>query len=360
VTHYRESFYKKLLLGKEYLLVSSFSTQNSGRASLNKKILPNHKIVPCKEKFVFGINFCYQKGVVKLLSCFNPEVVVVLGLSSYISNWFVLFWAKLFNKKIIIWSSGWERLTDSPILLFFKKNINKVYYNFADFILVYSTSGEKYLRTFIKSKNIVVCYNGIEIDEKLKLYEQIIIKANKINAKFNNKKIYLYVGGMLKEKKVDLLIESFDLLSYEFQDTILLLIGDGPDIEDFKKISKNNNIYFLGRVVDEVDQYFKACNFFVLPGLGGLALNEAMFWGKPCIVSKADGTENDLIDDGVTGFRFEENNKLSLFNAMKKSYLLNDYEYSLFSEQCHKIIIQKSNVSAMVEKFNMTIFGELL
>jgi glycosyltransferase involved in cell wall biosynthesis len=44
------------------------------------------------------------------------------------------------------------------------------------------------------------------------------------------------------------------------------------------------------------------CDVFVLPGLGGLAINDAMMCGKPVICGEADGTEKDLIIDGTTGY----------------------------------------------------------
>ena len=45
-----------------------------------------------------------------------------------------------------------------------------------------------------------------------------------------------------------------------------------------------------------------------MPGLGGLALNHAMASGLPVIASTADGTEEDLILHGETGFKFDYGN----------------------------------------------------
>jgi glycosyltransferase involved in cell wall biosynthesis len=48
------------------------------------------------------------------------------------------------------------------------------------------------------------------------------------------------------------------------------------------------------------------CNVFVLPGLGGLAINDAMICRRAVICSSADGSEKDLIEDGVTGYIIPE------------------------------------------------------
>ena len=42
---------------------------------------------------------------------------------------------------------------------------------------------------------------------------------------------------------------------------------------------------------------------YVLPGTGGLGLNEAMAHGLPMIAGYADGSADDLVVDGETGYR---------------------------------------------------------
>ena len=54
-------------------------------------------------------------------------------------------------------------------------------------------------------------------------------------------------------------------------------------------------IKFEGSVYDPVrlGQYFLSSQIFVQPGMGGLAINEAMCFGKPIICSICDGTERN-------------------------------------------------------------------
>ncbi len=94
---------------------------------------------------------------------------------------------------------------------------------------------------------------------------------------------------------------------------------------------------------------------FILPGLGGLALNQAMFWGKPCIVSEADGTEDDLVIEHLTGFRFKSDDKFSLLNAMERALTLYNLAYSILSFNSQKKIRAVNNVDYMVKTFNNTI-----
>ena len=57
-------------------------------------------------------------------------------------------------------------------------------------------------------------------------------------------------------------------------------------------------------------------NIFVLPGTGGLAINEAMAYGLPVICSEADGTEKDLVIKVERG-------QYELFHPLFKEYLKN-------------------------------------
>jgi len=124
-----------------------------------------------------------------------------------------------------------------------------------------------------------------------------------------------------------------------------------------KKIAKlkDLDILYLGRITNGVDSYFLAADCLVLPGAGGLALNQAMYWGKPCIVGKADGTEEDLVIENVSGYRFEEDNLESLISAMERRINENPEKLKQLSFNAHQIIVNKSNVNNMVKVFSKTI-----
>jgi glycosyltransferase involved in cell wall biosynthesis len=207
---------------------------------------------------------------------------------------------------------------------------------------------------------IETCYNGIETDDLFKNSTEIIKKSKEIRMEYNLKGYtsFIFVGGLIPEKKVDLLIDSFIELRKKFDKIKLIIIGDGPLKQMIiEKLKTNNdlNIIYLGRIMDGVDTYFAASDCFVLPGVGGLALNQAMFWGKTCIVSKADGTEDDLVIEGVTGYRFKENDLGSLVSAMDRRINEKKDKIDVMSENSRQFIQNKSNVNNMVSVFSKTI-----
>ena len=75
-------------------------------------------------------------------------------------------------------------------------------------------------------------------------------------------------------------------------------MGDGPERNHWKALAQK--VYpaaeFPGaRHGAELAAYFSAADLFVLPGTGGLAVQEAMSYGLPVIMGQGDGTNDQLV-----------------------------------------------------------------
>lgn len=99
----------------------------------------------------------------------------------------------------------------------------------------------------------------------------------------------------------------------------LLIVGDGPEREALESLAKEiyQSAEFIGaKHGAELKPYFEQADLFVLPGTGGLAVQEAMSYGLPVIVAKGDGTQDDLVRDG-NGWQIEPESYKALVAAMK-------------------------------------------
>lgn len=65
-----------------------------------------------------------------------------------------------------------------------------------------------------------------------------------------------------------------------------------------------DSIRFIGAVYDpeKLGAYMNESTVYVLAGMGGLSINDAMTYGMPVLCSVCDGTERDLVIDGKNGF----------------------------------------------------------
>jgi glycosyltransferase involved in cell wall biosynthesis len=362
--HYRLSFYEKLSTYKnDYHLTVFYGINNKEDGKAGYKGETNFKSKGFKEfKFrVLPFEVVFNCGMYYELKKAHPDILIILASTGNITYRRIISWAKRKRKKVIIWTSGWDRGRAKFIMLALKNKLVSTFFQKADFFLTYSTNASRYVESMAVDKSkIEICYNGIETDDLIHNSTQIITKSNELIKKYDLEShiTFLYVGGLIQEKRVDLLIDAFVKLHEKYDKIKLLIIGDGPlrpMVTEKLKIFSDPNILYLGRIIESVDPYFAASDCLVLPGAGGLALNQAMFWRKPCIVSKADGTEDDLVIEGITGYRFIENDLGSLVSAMERRINDNKEKVNILSENSHLIIQNKSNVNNMLHIFSNTI-----
>lgn len=360
LTHYRINFYKMLNNKFEDNFEFYFqpNSMTKGRSSLevneensNFKTYTNNYINIKGLKLSFSIPLLWQ------IINNKYNIIIIEGASSNITSWLIIFLKKILSHKIIIWSCGWEsdKLTKNKKKI--KGYIEKFFFKQADLIISYSSINKKKLISMGISKPIEIAYNGIDIDNYINQKKEILNNASLLRKDINDK-IFLYVGGIFKDKRVDFLIESFIQVLKLEPNARLWIIGDGPDYNNLKNITKNiseNHIKFWGRIEENVDKYFAASDYFILPGIGGLALNQAMLWKTPCIVSAADGTEDDLIIDGISGFRFKKDDINSLTNTILRALHIDNVSYNKIANKSQEIILSQSNTNSMITTFERSI-----
>ncbi|MHA8087961.1 glycosyltransferase family 4 protein [Aquirufa sp. Wall-65K1] len=132
----------------------------------------------------------------------------------------------------------------------------------------------------------------------------------------------LHVGRLVKWKQVDLLIHAAVQLKKTFPETELHIVGDGPEMASLKQLVEslgaNAYIHFWGGIYDmqELGKITLAAGIYVLAGMGGLSINEAMCFGKPVVCSIADGTEKRLVKEGINGRYFKSGDLSSLVEVI--------------------------------------------
>lgn len=357
---YRITFYEKLSKSDEayqWKIFHGMSRKETGRPSFKGEAPFDEKGLPEHKFFIGPFKLVYNKGLYNEVKRYNPDLVILQGIAGDLSNRRVISWAKRKGKRIILWTCGWDPGLAKGKMLAFKNFFVGTYFRKANIHLTYSSKANKYTEGMgVAPELITTCYNGIELDGMYAMEEDVAKKSADVIEKYGLKDrvTFLYVGGLIPEKKIDLLLDAFMELGSRHDNIRLLIIGDGPLKEHLNQRleeMKDERISYLGRIIDGVDPYFAASDCLVLPGAGGLALNQAMFWRTTCIASVADGTEDDLVIDNKTGFRFEEDSLESLTAAMERRMNTSEQDHRVMGEEARKIIVERSNVNSMVEVF---------
>jgi glycosyltransferase involved in cell wall biosynthesis len=125
-----------------------------------------------------------------------------------------------------------------------------------------------------------------------------------------------------------MLIRATKNLQHKYPEIELMVIGEGPEKNNLialaNELGVKDKVDFLGAVYDptELGKKIMSCNIYVLAGMGGLSINDAMIYGLPVICSVCDGTEKYLVIEGYNGLYFESGNQQSLESKIEK--LLDD------------------------------------
>lgn len=136
--------------------------------------------------------------------------------------------------------------------------------------------------------------------------------------------VFSFVGRIVKDKGINELVAAFDMLSQDY-DVSLILVG--PQEKDLDPINKeteemirdNNHIHAVGRQSD-VRPYLAASDAFVLPSYRegvGMVLLEANAMDVPCIASDIIGC-NDVVTVGVNGELVQPRCTDALYQKMKE------------------------------------------
>ncbi|MDO8753850.1 MAG: glycosyltransferase, partial [Anaerolineales bacterium] len=99
----------------------------------------------------------------------------------------------------------------------------------------------------------------------------------------------------------------------------------------------------------ELKPYFEQADLFVLPGTGGLAVQEAMSYGLPVIVAKGDGTQDDLVREG-NGWQINPEDYGALVSTMQNA-LSDMARLRKMGAESYRIVSEEINIQKMADVF---------
>ena len=163
--------------------------------------------------------------------------------------------------------------------------------------------------------------------------EKLVSFKSKIIQEFpvlENKKILLYVGRVVKEKNLNMLLKVFTKVKEKIGDTALFFVGGGPELDNLKKEAQihpfASSICFAGyRERNMLSYFYHMANVFVFPSCTetqGLVTIEAMRASLPVVAIGEMGTL-DVMQGNNGGFMVK--NDVNEF-AIRVIDLLSDNE----------------------------------
>ncbi|MGA9129372.1 MAG: glycosyltransferase family 4 protein [Terracidiphilus sp.] len=152
--------------------------------------------------------------------------------------------------------------------------------------------------------------------------EKIVVKPNfiasdKYGAESNLEDIALYVGRLSPEKGICTLLSAWNSGKLPMR---LKIIGDGPLAEEVRSCAtRNSAVQYMGlQPPDTVYREMAKAKFLVFPSecfeTFGRTVAEAFSQGTPVLASDL-GAVRELVEDGVTGYRFSPGDSNALIEG---------------------------------------------
>ncbi len=266
-------------------------------------------------------------SILILIKNFRKDTIIL----SFQSNIFAILVSKIFGYKIIIrLNTSIKKYINNE----FKKNLYKLFYNFADEIIVNSNNFKKEIKKIL-NLNSKLIYNLNKVNKNKKML--------KFFKNFKGLKI-LNIARLTDQKDHITLLKSLKLLSKKNIKYKCCIIGRGYNknyLEDYIKNNKlNKNIKIIG-YKEEAERYLDSSNLFILTSkFEGLpnVLIEAQYRNIPIISSDCPTGPREILMNGKLGELFTVEDYKGLYNKIlnyvnnrkklsKKSYKAKNFLY---------------------------------
>jgi glycosyltransferase involved in cell wall biosynthesis len=285
--------------------------------------------------------FCYQRGLLDWLEDWNPDALIVEANPRYLSMPAAIKWMQQRHRPVIGWGLGAPPSNSPHFLKKWGERKWGAFLNRFDALIAYSQRGEdEYAALGFPQDKIFVAHNAVA---------PVPVALPDRRPSTVDRPTILFVGRLQDRKRIDSLLRA----CADMPDTPrLVIVGDGPERENLEAIAKQvyPSAEFVGaKHGNELKHYFAEADLFVLPGTGGLAVQEAMSHGLPVIVAKGDGTQDDLVR-AENGWQIPPGNDDALVSTMRKA-LSDVSRLRKMGAESYRIVSQEINLEKMVEVF---------
>lgn len=325
------------MLGHDVKIVTDYSIKNYTSAnteiiSLFKKPTRKNAILPVKIK----------NEVMRL----SPELVIT-SLEYGIVN-------KMLNNIFTIhYIHGFPSKKGNKINNFFINKITKFISRNSNYVIANSglTSIINSEIFDINANRVINVAVGYDFINKIKCEE----KENNLS----DKKSVLFVGRLVKEKKVDSIIRAFSEI--DRNDIILKIVGDGPEKRNLEKLAKSlsDRIIFYGKKSpDELVDFYNKSDVFISLNPHepfGIVYLEALAANCTVICPKMGGQIDVILNYldrtllvnpyDIEDIRVNINEAFDLkHNKFDKNYILDNFSYNKSAKEIERIYEARKNV----------------
>jgi len=309
--------------------------------------LENANLVEASNRHILNHRFylCWQSGLLTWLKSWQPEVLILEANPRYLRTQAAVRWMHRRGRPVIGWGLGApESRLSLPWMTMERSRFLKLF----DALLTYSQQGfQEYERAGFDPRRIIMAPNAVTTRPSHAFSQKPDDPMERPTV--------LFVGRLQPRKRVDLLLQACAALPGSLQPA-LWIVGDGPARQELEELSKKiypGACFYGARYGAELDAVFQEADLFILPGTGGLAVQQAMSFGLPVIVAEADGTQSDLVTPG-NGWLVPPGDLAAMTNVIGQA-LQDIPRLRKMGQESHRIVKEEVNLENMVQAFERAV-----
>jgi glycosyltransferase involved in cell wall biosynthesis len=253
------------------------------------------------------------------LAAWRPEAILLFGYN-WLSHQRVIWWARYRGLPLLF--RGDSHLLGAARLPFIRRQLLKLLYRqFAAITYVGVANRDYFRRLGVPDSRLFFAPHSVDAEHFNPDNSTARDAAASLRGELGlaDKRIVLFAGKFHERKQPMELLQVF-LQSATSRDA-LVFVGDGPEKANLNALAvahPSTCVRFLPFANQtEMPARYLLADIFVLPSRGsyetwGLAVNEAMHLGVPCLVSDLVGCQRDLVHPGETGWVFPAEDKTAL------------------------------------------------
>lgn len=225
------------------------------------------------------------------------------------SAWSLLIVRKILKRRTILWGHLYPRAGAGSRTARLRRSMRAL----ADGTVLYGFDSVLPARRDLPNQEVWVAPNA--------LYSAALLGPTGTNS---SKSSIIYVGRLVEEKKVDLLIRAFAEASPKLANIRLKIVGQGSELESLKSLAGelrcDSKIDFLGSITDPsaLKAAYSDALCSVSPGYVGLSLTQSLGFGVPMLIADNEPHAPEVELERFGGVaRFKENDPSSLASLLE-------------------------------------------
>ncbi len=282
---------------------------------------------------------CWQGGLLDWLNRWQPEVLVVEANPRYLTTPAAVRWMHARRRAVIGWGLG------APPSAGLRAAVRRRFLGQFDAMVAYSRQGAaQYVAAGLPAERVFVAPNAVAARPQ-------DAPPTRPAGYAGGRPTLLFVGRLQARKRLDLLLNACANLPQGLRPR-LWVVGDGPVRPELEALAAQvhpETQFFGARHGPDLEAYFSAADLFVLPGTGGLAVQQAMAFGLPVVVAEGDGTQNDLVRP-LNGWQVAPGSQAMLTQTLAQA-LADPARLRRMGRESYRIVREEINLENMVAAF---------